>query len=145
MDARASVQSFPCNLHHICISPRDRSLLLHFVRKSPMGFHRAVRWVEEAFHTDRFAPLEHRMFLATFWQTLVRSPSNKDKESSCLTALGQAFQATLVPHIPLICLLNGWWKARNFSPDQAWVRCHQPQVHLCNIHAEQDLAVSSAV
>lgn len=123
MDARASVQSFLCNLHRICISPGDRSLLLCFVGESPMGFHRrtlsllrTMRWVEKVIYADRFAPQQYRMFLATFWQTLIRSPSNKDKESNCLTALGQASEATFVPHTPLLCLINGWWKARNFSP-----------------------------
>jgi len=84
-------------------------------------------------------------FSGDILETLIHSLSSKDKESNHLPILGQACEATLVPHTALLCLVNGWWKIRNFSPgpgpDEMSYRPGRPLY----IHAEQDLAVSFVV
>lgn len=88
---------------------------------------------------------ERDFFLVTVWHTLIHSPSSKEKESNHLPILGQACEATLVPHTSLLCMINSWWKTRNFSPgpdpDEMSSRPGLPLY----IHTEQDLAVSFVV
>lgn len=137
MDASAAVQSFPCNLCCICISPGDRSLLLHFEGKSPMGFCRRILPLSTNHEVGRrglscwkICPSTAPDIPGNILANIIYSSSNKS-----LTALGQASES---------CSINGWWKARNFSPDPSSDKMSEVSGLPMYIHAEEGLAVSFA-
>lgn len=139
MDSRASVQSFPRNLHRICIRPGHRSLLFHFVGKIPTGFHRRSLfpsyqpwrgWKRSFMLTD--LPLNST---GCIWQDFGKPWSTAPLTSTRRPITWQVLAKHLKPHLCFIQHCFAWSTAGGKLETSplilAQIRCHRFQVYLC--------------